>query len=61
MTDVRTEDIMKLREMTGCGVVDAKRALQEAGGDLARAEAPVRGQQQARPSERPASAGAVFQ
>jgi elongation factor Ts len=61
MTDVRTEDIRKLREATGCGVVDAKRALQEAGGDLARAEELVRGQQQERPSERPARAGAIFQ
>jgi elongation factor Ts len=61
MTDVRTEDIKQLRDMTGCGVMDAKRALQEAGGDLGRAEELVRGRQQPRPSERPAGAGAVFQ
>jgi elongation factor Ts len=59
-TNVRTEDIKRLREKTGCGVVDAKNALQEAGGDFARAEELARERQQDRPSQRPAGAGAVF-
>lgn len=32
------EEIKKLREKTGVGVMDAKRALEDAGGDMARAE-----------------------
>ena len=31
------DDIKKLRELTGAGVMDAKRALEEAGGDLTKA------------------------
>lgn len=31
------EDIKKLREVTGAGVMDAKRALEDAGGDLKKA------------------------
>ncbi|PIT92772.1 MAG: translation elongation factor Ts [Candidatus Harrisonbacteria bacterium CG10_big_fil_rev_8_21_14_0_10_42_17] len=37
-----TEDIKKLREETGAGVMDAKRALEEAGGDYHKAIAVVR-------------------
>jgi len=32
-----TDDIKNLREQTGAGVMDAKRALEEAGGDVAKA------------------------
>ena len=32
-----TSDVKNLREQTGAGVMDAKRALEEAGGDLAKA------------------------
>ena len=32
-----TENIKNLREQTGAGVMDAKRALEEAGGDIAKA------------------------
>lgn len=32
------EEIKKLREKTGAGVMDAKRALEEAGGDMEKAE-----------------------
>ena len=35
---VTIEDIKALREITGAGVMDSKRALEEAGGDLGRAE-----------------------
>ncbi|OGY57141.1 MAG: translation elongation factor Ts [Candidatus Colwellbacteria bacterium RBG_13_48_8] len=33
----KTEDVQKLREATGAGVMDSKRALEEAGGDFAEA------------------------
>lgn len=33
-----TGDVQKLREETGAGVMDCKKALQEAGGDFARAK-----------------------
>lgn len=39
---VTTEMIKALREETGAGVMDAKRALEEAGGDPARAKAILR-------------------
>ncbi|PIR97724.1 MAG: translation elongation factor Ts [Candidatus Colwellbacteria bacterium CG10_big_fil_rev_8_21_14_0_10_42_22] len=32
-----TDDIKKLREETGAGIMDAKRAIEEAGGDYAKA------------------------
>lgn len=35
--DIKTEDIKKLREETGAGVVDCKKALQEAEGDYDKA------------------------
>ena len=34
-----TPDIVKLRELTGAGVMDCKRALSEAGGDMEKAKA----------------------
>src|SRR5205085_1933303 len=53
-------DIKKLREVTGCGVMEARRALGEAGGDPALAAEVVRQRQQGRPQTRPVQAGAVF-
>jgi elongation factor Ts len=55
------EQVKKLRERTGCPFMDAKRALQEAGGDLDRAVEVVRHWFRCRPGGRPAQAGAVFQ
>ncbi|HTY12717.1 MAG TPA: translation elongation factor Ts [Candidatus Omnitrophota bacterium] len=34
MAEVTTENIVKLREKTGCGMMDCKKALAEAGGDM---------------------------
>ncbi len=34
MSDIGAEDVMKLRKETGAGMMDAKRALQESGGDF---------------------------
>ena len=39
MADITLEDIQKLREETGAGVMDAKKALQDAGGDFDKAVA----------------------
>ncbi|HLE88853.1 MAG TPA: elongation factor Ts, partial [Candidatus Limnocylindria bacterium] len=30
---IRPEDVKQLREMTGAGIIDCKRALEESGGD----------------------------
>jgi elongation factor Ts len=37
MTDFTTADVKRLRDTTGAGMMDAKRALEEAGGDFDRA------------------------
>ena len=37
MAKVSTEQIKQLREMTGAGIVDCKKALEEAGGDINKA------------------------
>lgn len=42
MAQVTTEMIKALREDSGAGVMDAKRALEEAGGDMAKAKAILR-------------------
>ncbi len=42
--DVSVEAIKELREQTGAGIMDCKRALQESSGDLARAEEILREQ-----------------
>ncbi len=42
--DVSVESIKELRERTGAGIMDCKRALQESNGDLARAEEILREQ-----------------
>jgi elongation factor Ts len=39
---IRPEDVKRLREMTGAGIMDCKRALEEADGDLERATALLR-------------------
>lgn len=36
--DIKATDVKKLREMTGAGMMDCKKALTEAGGDFAKAE-----------------------
>jgi elongation factor Ts len=36
--EIKAQDVKKLRDMTGAGMMDCKKALQEAGGDFARAE-----------------------
>jgi len=53
-------DVKALRERTGCGVLEARRALDEAGGDLERAAEVVRRGRHERPPDRPAGAGGVF-
>jgi elongation factor Ts len=37
MTDISAEEVKRLRERTGAGMMDSKKALQEAGGDVDRA------------------------
>ena len=39
MTTIKTEDIKQLRDETGIGMMDCKRALTEAAGDIERAKA----------------------
>jgi elongation factor Ts len=39
---IRPEDVKALREQTGAGIMDCKRALEESGGDVARAVAWLR-------------------
>jgi elongation factor Ts len=37
MSDISAEEVKRLRERTGAGMMDSKKALQEAGGDMDRA------------------------
>jgi len=37
MTDISAEEVKRLRQRTGAGMMDSKKALQEAGGDMDRA------------------------
>ena len=37
MTDINASEVKKLRELTGAGMMDCKRALQETGGDIDKA------------------------
>jgi elongation factor Ts len=37
MTDISAEEVKRLRQRTGAGMMDSKKALQEAGGDVDRA------------------------
>lgn len=41
-TIVKPEDVKRLREQTGAGIMDCKRALEESGGDVDRAQAYLR-------------------
>jgi elongation factor Ts len=50
--EITTAMIKELREKTGCGVMDAKRALEEAKGDMKAAEALIREQGAARAEKR---------
>jgi elongation factor Ts len=57
------EKIKQLREKTGAGVMDAKKALEQANGDLTKAEEIIRAQglsKAEKKSEREASAGLVY-
>ena len=58
---MNVKDVKRLRELTGCGVMEARRALEAAGGDVGRAAEAVWAVQRERPPERPAQAGGVFQ
>ena len=40
--EIKAADVMKLRQMTGAGMMDCKKALVEAGGDYARAQEIIR-------------------
>ena len=40
--EIKAADVMKLRKMTGAGMMDCKKALQEAEGDLVRAKDIIR-------------------
>ena len=40
--DIKAADVMKLRQMTGAGMMDCKKALIEAEGDYARAQEIIR-------------------
>ena len=42
MVQISVEDIRKLREVTGAGILDCRTALQDAGGDAAKAQALLR-------------------
>lgn len=42
MADITAEMVKSLREATGAGIMDVKRALQESGGDVAKATAALR-------------------
>ncbi|MEK7581592.1 MAG: translation elongation factor Ts [Patescibacteria group bacterium] len=60
--NARVEDIKKLREKTGAGIADSRRALEEAKGDLKRAEELVKSwgiEKAATKSDREVKAGLV--
>ncbi|MEA2385900.1 MAG: elongation factor Ts [Thermoleophilaceae bacterium] len=62
MTDIRAADVKTLRERTGAGMMDCKKALTEAGGDMEKAIEilRVKGQAQAaKRGDRAASEGVV--
>src|SRR5438876_797257 len=42
MADIPAADVKKLRDQTGAGMMDSKRALEEAGGDLDKAKEVLR-------------------
>jgi elongation factor Ts len=55
------KDVKRLRELTGCGVMEARRALEAADGDIGRATEAVRAEQRERPHAKVTQAGGVFQ
>lgn len=60
--NVKVTDIKKLREKTGAGIADSKKALDEAGGDMKRAEELVKSwgiEKAASKSDREAKSGLV--
>lgn len=60
--NVKVEDIKKLREKTGAGIADSRRALEEANGDFKRAEELVKSwgiEKAAEKSDREVKAGLV--
>ena len=62
MTDISTDDIKRLRELTGVGITDAKKALVDAGGDFDKALAAMRAKgltKAEKRAEREARAGLV--
>ncbi len=62
MADISASDVKKLRDMTGAGMMDCKKALAESGGDFDKAIEVIRKKGQAvasKRSEREATEGAV--
>lgn len=62
MADISTEDIKALREKTGISIMQCKKALEEAGGDMEKAEIMLRKQSgavAAKKSERTLGSGTV--
>jgi translation elongation factor Ts len=62
VADISIDDIRKLREMTGVGITDAKKALMEAAGDFDKALAAMREKgltKAAKRSEREARSGLI--
>ncbi len=60
--NIKVEDIKKLREKTGAGIADSRRALEEAGGDIKKAEELVKSwgiEKAAEKSDRAVKAGLV--
>lgn len=60
--NVKVEDIKKLREKTGAGIADSRRALEEAKGDFKKAEELVKSwgiEKASEKSDRVASAGSI--
>jgi len=63
MAEITTQMIKELREKTGAGIVECKKALVEAGGDMAKAEEILRKKgaaKAAKKAERATAEGAVF-
>jgi elongation factor Ts len=52
MADISAKDVKELRERTGAGIMDAKGALQETGGDIDAAIDVLRTKGQARAAKR---------
>lgn len=62
MAEIRAQDVQALRRATGAGILDAKKALEEAGGDLERAAQILREKgivSAAKRADRESSEGAV--